>query len=177
MKYIKTKIMCVVACFVLATLLVCVGYEYFKISEFKNNIVDIESELDTEKISLNNYAYLVKTASNIKSESEKVNTFFIKKDEIVNFLDSVEKLSDVSNTLISVQSLGEKEPVGGQHILSVQVHIQGDYGDVCKAIQLLEELPYYIEIQSIKLSNIEMENGKNKKKVWQADVSFIGVML
>ncbi|MEI6480467.1 MAG: hypothetical protein WCO12_03025 [bacterium] len=177
MKYIKTKIMFGVGCFIFFALLVCVGYEYFKISEFKNNIVAIESELDTEKISLDNYTYLVKTASNIKSESEKVNTFFIKKDEIVNFLDSVEKLSSISNTIISVQSLGEKEPVGDQHILNVQVHIQGDYSDVFKAIQLLEELPYYTEIQSVKLSNVETRNEKNKKKVWQADVSFIGVML
>jgi len=178
MNYIKTKIMCGVACLFLVTLLFCSGYEYFKISEFKSDIVKLNVELGTEKSSIDSYVSLAKTASSIKDESEKINTFFIKKDEIVDFLNDIEKISNVSNASISVKSLGEKELSEDQHILNVQIHIQGSYSNVYRTMQLLENLPYYTEIQSVKLSHVEIENGaKNKDNVWQSDINFNGVIL
>lgn len=173
----KTKIILVLV--ILLTAFVCTGfvYEYILIQNMKSHTLDLQTELISEKESLDSFNSLVKTTSNIKEDSEKANKFFIKKDEIANFLDVVEGIASSTQTDVSIKSVGEKK-IQDSAVLSLNIGVTGSYKNVYYTLSLLQELPYQTEIQKIKLYVNNAETGKElKENRWSADIEMVGIML
>lgn len=173
----KTKIILVLVIFLTAT--VCAGfvYQFMLIQNMKSHTLDLQTELVSEKESLNSFNALVKTTSNIKADSEKANKFFIKKDEVANFLDVVEGIASSTQTEVSIKSVGEKK-IQDSSALSLNIGVVGSYKNVYYALSLLQELPYQTEIQKLKLSIDNGETGKIlKENTWSADIEMVGIML
>ena len=176
MSYAKTKIILVLVGLITTSLAAIFVYECISIQKTKERVLAVRAELASEKESLNSFNALVKTTSNIKADSEKAATFFIKKDEVSNFLDVVEGLASSTQTNISVKSVGEKK-IQDTAVLSLDINIVGTYKNVYYALSMLQELPYQTEIQNINLSLIKPEEGKKDQgNMWSADVQMVGIM-
>jgi hypothetical protein len=137
----------------------------------------LEQEIIIEKDSIQSFDSLIKSFSTIKTDSEKANTFFIKRDEVVNFLDSIESLASTTRTQISTQSVSEKKSTTNSNLLSVVVNARGSYSSLHYLIRILEELPYQTEIQNVRLSNNGGGEGQEQSGgSWSADITIVGVM-
>lgn len=177
MNYKVTKIICAISCLFTILVVAVVMYEYVLIKQMGESATVLESELMAEKQSIESFSALAKTATNIKADSEKANIFFIKRDDVVTFLDELESLSSTTKAHVSVQVVNEKKTSVNQPLLSVVVRVEGSYSDVYYTLRMLEELPYQTEIQNVKLTRDPVSNQKTSNvPQWSAEVNLVGVM-
>jgi hypothetical protein len=154
-----------------------VVYGFLRLEEMKSSASLLEQEVIQERDSIQAFGSLVKNFSNIKEESQKANTFFIKKDEVVNFLDNIEALASTTNTQISIQAVSDKNTAASSSLLSVGVRAHGSYSNLYYLLRILEELPYQAEIQNVRLTNQRTTNDKGEVLgSWTADITIVGVM-
>lgn len=151
------------------------GYEYMQIQTVNQNTASVETDLYTEESSLESFRQLAKTASNIKGDSDKANTFFIKREEVVNFLDVIEGVASSTGATVTVESVNDKKDKD-QAFVTVDIKIEGSYKNVYHTIRVLEQLPYQSEIESVDMG---LSGGTSKTNIpqWSADVNLIGVIL
>jgi hypothetical protein len=139
-------------------------YEYLKIEKIEQYTKNLAQETETAK----SFDSLLRASSNINGDSEKANGYFIKRDEVVNFLDAIESLGSTTNTQISIKSVDDKKNASSSSLLSVNLIASGSYSNLYYLVRLLEEFPYQLEIQKIQL----VKGVPN----WTADINIIGVM-
>lgn len=178
MKYKKTKIILFVwvVIFVLMTSLFV--FEFLKLKNTDKYTDSLEQEIAQKKESLQSFDSLIKMSSNIKADSEKINNFFIKRDEVVTFLDIVESLAPTTKTQISIRSVADKKTETGGALISININARGSYSNLHYLIRMLEELPYKTEIQNVRLSRDASIDEKGKSvNSWVADVIIVGVMI
>lgn len=178
MNYRKSKIIFGMSCIFTLVILGVVVYEYIDMNKVGVSATNLENESVTERQSLESFNALAKTASNIKADSDKANSFFIKRDEVVNFLDQIGNLSAITGANVLVKAVNEKKTSINKPILSVSVHIDGSYSNVYYALRMLEEMPYQTEIQNVRLSSVAVSEDKTTKTSvsWSAEANLVGVM-
>ena len=177
MNYKATKIRLFIWASIFTLVVVLFVSEYLKIKDTETYTNNLQQEIIQEKDSIQAFDTLVKTASNIKADSEKANTFFIKRDEVVNFLDTVESLASSTKTQITIQSVSDKSIATSSALLSVSVKVTGSYSNLNYLTRMIEELPYQTEIQSIRFSNqTSVDDKKQGVSTWSADINIVGVM-
>jgi hypothetical protein len=177
MNFKKTKIRLLVCMITFAVITSFVVYGFLKLEEMESSASLLEQEVIQEKESIQTFDSLVKNFSNIKEESQKANTFFIKKDEVVDFLNKIEGLASTTNTQISIQAVTDKNTGSSSSLLSVGVKAHGSYSNLYYLLRILEELPYQAEIQNVRLTNQRTTNDKGEVLgSWTADITIVGVM-
>jgi hypothetical protein len=174
MSYTKTKIILLIWVVVFISTTSFLVYRYLELEKIKESTSVLEQDILKEKESLLAFDSLVKTVSNIKEDSEKINTYFIKRDEVVNFLDVIESLASTTKTQISIQSVSDKNSDPNSMLLSVVVHANGSYSNLHYLIRLFEELPYQTEIQNVRL--LSQGTKDQGGSAWTLDVTIVGVM-
>lgn len=179
MRKTKLNTILIFVLIITALILSAVIYEYISMKNFGETSSSLNLELKGEQDSVNYFNELSKTAANLKDDSEKANSFFIKRDQIVDFLNLVDTIGSYTNTKISVFSVSEKKAGANQNYLLLSLNISGTYSEVYYATRFLEELPYQTEIKTLKLSrdNSVIDDKKNiKTNLWSAKVDLVGIM-
>ena len=100
---------------------------------------------------------------------------FIKEDEVDIFVDYLEKLGIPTNSEVLVK--GIEIPEKEDNIIIFKLSISGDFNQVIKTVNLLENIPYQINITQFYLNkditiNVSEENKKEEIIGWQADITF-----
>jgi len=150
---------------------------YLKVEKIKVETGVLYQQIAVDRESIEDFNLLKKTAVNIKEDSEKINTFFVKQDDVVGFLDKIESLGMTTGTQVLIQSVTDKKIATSTTLISIGVNAQGSYSNVHYFIRMLEELPYQTEIQNVNLSSkIITDEKKQSISSWSADVNIIGVM-
>jgi hypothetical protein len=150
-------------------------FEYLKLQKTEEYTQKLQQENIQETESVRSFDSLAKTVSNIKEDSEKANGYFIKREEVVNFLDTIESLGSTTKTKISIQSVNDKKNASSSSLLSVALNAKGTYSNLYYLIRMLEELPYQSEIQSIRLTN-GFSGDKKEALGWSLDIIIVGLM-
>ena len=168
MNYSRTKIMLFIwaAIFTITTSFLVFGY--LKLQKIEEYTKKLEQENAQQAESARSFESLTKTTSSIKEDSEKANSYFIKRDEVVKLLDTIEALGTTTKTQILIQSVTDKKNASSSALLVVGLRAVGSYTSLYHLIKLLEELPYQSEIQSIRIIK-----GASS---WSADISLISIM-
>ena len=172
----KTKIVLFVWLAIFIVLTSLVVFEFINLKNENESVQTLEQDIIQERDSLQAFEILVKSASNIKGDTEKANVFFIKRDEVVNFLDTIESLAFTTNTKVSIQSVNDKGETPNNKILSVEVHAQGTYSNLYYLLRMLENLPFQTEIQNVRLSKSGSSSDGKESFPWSADINIVGVM-
>lgn len=178
MNYRKTLIILFVWIVIFLATTAFVVFGFIKIEKMKTSVASIEQEIIKEKESLQAFESLIKTTSSLKTDSEKINSFYIKRDEVINFINIIESLASTTNTQLSIQTVVDKKMPTNGTLLSVDISAHGSYSNLHYLIRLLEELPYQTEIQNIKLSKGSfVDEQKQSVSSWSADINIVGIML
>jgi hypothetical protein len=174
----KTKIILLISLILFVGVTTFFVFVHIKIREVKSESVLIGQRIIENRRSVATFDSLKKNISDIEASSEKIDSFFIKKDEVVSFLDTLESLASTTNTKISIQTVSDKKVAPMGSVIVVGLNAQGSYSNIHKLIRLLEEMPYQTEIQNINLSS---ENGADNKNqaanYWSANITLLGLML
>lgn len=121
-----------------------------------------ESELhNAQAEQLDRYTYkdIIKNSA---SDREKIGKYFLKKEQIVLYIEALEDLAVQTNTTIDTT-------VSPQVVQDFELQINGTYANVSRFISLLEQLPYYSNIRSITLVKND-EIGTSTLPRWVAQI-------
>ncbi|MFA6006599.1 MAG: hypothetical protein WC764_02635 [Candidatus Paceibacterota bacterium] len=88
---------------------------------------------------------------NSLEDRSKIETHFVRKDDIVNFINNLEKLGNDNGVVANVSSLGELWQDQNSGSLAISLHVAGTFTDVYNYLLLLEETPQKLTLDDIQL--------------------------
>ncbi|MGI9118190.1 MAG: hypothetical protein ACR2IQ_01410 [Minisyncoccia bacterium] len=174
--------------------IVCVAFVYWKgVSYFLNqsqSIADGRVLVDTETKRAHDVSVLKQQVVVARSQQEKLNQFFLGKDQIAPFLGYLENIGTENSSVVSI---GSVEILKGltQNNLSITFKISGTYQQVLSTLGQIEQIPYYSKIQKVilnvapgsgggEVATIVGADGKTKQvktpktdPLWSADVNML----
>ena len=135
--------------FSVATLIMaCVGYYvlYRNIIIQAENSSKVSGDASVENEKKQDEQLLVKAHSETVTERAKLKSFFVYEDNIVEFIERVEKVGLESGTDLELSAIDTKEDHVTAHIVA-----KGSWSGVMKALVLVENLPYSLSINNVLL--------------------------
>ncbi len=98
-----------------------------------------------------------------KEERAFISDLFINKEEIVPFIEEIEKIDDYSNVELNISSIDSDDLYFKAHI-----EAEGTWHDIMHTLILIENMPYSVSINNIKLEgekDIAVDTKKTEKKL------------
>lgn len=155
-----------------ATLLILAAVIYFGIYQAANKIMETKRLVEAEKTNLekmyNSGKNLRKLAEDLKvvePQLAKLENVFIKKEEALNFITSLENISEKNGINQRINLAGaasinrgtEKNKVANETI-PIQLSSTGSFYKQMLYLVNLESLNYYINVKSLEISNSSFRN-------------------
>lgn len=132
---------------------------FFNITQEKVNdaltIIDNTKNFETQQEKL---SFTLSAIKEHEQEITKLDSYFIKEREIVDFTRQVEMLGTVSKTTIDFESLTPALGEGNTPTLDFRIKATGEFASVMHALELIENLPAKINVSSVKLARIDGSN-------------------
>ncbi len=128
---------------------------YGKINTNKEISQTEQEKWQTEETRRDSAKFLVDSIKMIAPEKSLFETHFVKKSDVVPFLDAIEKLASESNTKSEVTSV---DVAADGSSLIVGMKASGSFSSIYKLTTLLENSPYDLEFTSVNMENSSAEN-------------------
>lgn len=147
---------------ILLVVLVLGGYYFlFALIKSKNEKVSLfsqEIDLYLERESMRRTTE--KTAEELSEKIQKLDSYFLHKDEVVPFIESIESAGSKSGVVVNIASVGvigpqivESASVGGSadgkkdETLELRLDARGSWGNVVNFVSYIENLPYKVSVE------------------------------
>lgn len=159
--FIFSIFLVVISITVYLSLFLMIRAENIKISELRS---DISTVLGKEK-QLKSSQNIVEDTKDIR---EELDSYFISKDGVVDFLERIEAFGNVANVIVEVKSV-EIEPINKSKIvdyLNVIVSAEGEWSNLFYFLDLIESQPL-----SISANRMNFEEGKDGSN-WVLSLDF-----
>ncbi len=115
-----------------------------------------------------------------EASREKIKNYFIQKDAVVPFLNSIQALGEDNGLDLKIGDVTlEDAPMWEDVFESVKMKIEvvGDWSDVRRFVSLIDLLPFKVIIDQVNLEKVVAEGSSNGgKKVALADLGWKGIM-
>ena len=147
-----------------------------------NRLAEID-DLNVKLTSLHSMKDKMGTLSRIiresKADRDNLDLHFITKETTSNFIEELESLAIRSGVILKIRSLNvgkEDKQVNKPSYLKFDLRFDGSFPRVFKFLKILENLPYRIRLNMVKVARLENEDGSvskgTKGKVdWFGEVS------
>lgn len=124
-----------------------------KIKELSSSIYEKRTEMEKMYVEGQYYKKSLSTFNQIKSELEELNKIFVQKGNEIFFVTNIEEIASLHNVDQTIK-LGAQIPVESETNtpLGLQITLQGDFENLIEYLAELEQINYYINIDSIRLS-------------------------
>jgi len=155
MKYNKkTKIIFAVVLalnFILAGLYV---YAFYEAKEKNKKVAIASRELEKQLNKEGDIGLVAKTVKETEIQRSKIDTYFIMRDDIVDFTQKVESLGGTSNTELAITGLNTQG-----NTLSFELESKGSFVDIVHLISLIENLPFKLDINKSYINKVSGDGG------------------
>ncbi len=127
------------------------GYWYVYKSVIINgqNKAALIREIEIDKDNKKNEEFLTELNKATESDRAKLSTYFITEDDVLGFITSIESIEKTSSTTVVISSISNDR--SNNHI-KANIDIKGGWINIRKALSLIENLPYSINIDSMNLN-------------------------
>ncbi len=157
MKLSNTQIRTIVATLGVVVFLGAYSTLFIVIKNKNNHISALKNQVDLEIRKDQRLNSVKQLMSDLNIELKKIDTYFISKNGVVNFLEKLESLGSVSNTYISVNSVSVNENKNNNlpyEFLRVEFSSRGSWNSIVKLISLVETLHFGVTIERIQLERL-----------------------
>lgn len=99
-----------------------------------------------------------------ESDREKLNSYFVSREGIVDFLEVIEGLEQYTGAEVSIKTIGENDTGEFENIEQLELNLtaEGSWEAVYHFFVLLESLPYRIDMSRVQFNNIsKRERGED----------------
>jgi len=117
-----------------------------------------------------------------QEDRSRVDKYVVSEDKIVNFIETIEKigsdsLADVEMSSINVEKANSKDKKNNGYI-NAHLNVRGSWSSVMRALILIENLPYNVDIGHINLvysgaSDIDKNNAKVNEWTLSLDIKVL----
>lgn len=161
------------------------GYFYFRsiIKDTVHSSADAMAEIASEQLSRSNMFALKKAMSETETDREMLQSYFVKEDDVVKFIELIEGLGKKTNTIVQITQAQASQDPKKASTLFISLSSSGTFADVTHFLVLLENLPHDMSVNKVLLSVettpeqtvVDQKTGKiiSSKpgtKSWTADV-------
>ena len=107
-----------------------------------------------------------------KDDRERLNSYFVGKEGIVDFLELVEGLEQYTGAEVSIKTIGENDTGEFENVEQLELNLtaEGSWGAVYHFFVLLESLPYRIDMSRVQFNSIskrERESEEDTSNKWR----------
>ncbi len=130
-------------------LLVSFGYWYVYgvIVKQAENYSSAQQQIELEKGRAQREQELAKTYNDTLNDRMRLPVLIISDDKVVNFIEAIESITNLSSADVALSSI-----INANSHLKGVVEIKGTWANVMKALILIENLPYSISFDTLKMS-------------------------
>lgn len=161
------------------------GYFYFHsiLKDTAQSTTDAMTEIANEQLSQSNIFALKKTIKETEADRDTLQSYFVKEDEVVVFIESIESLGKKTNTTVQITQAQASQDPKKPSTLFISLSSSGTFSDVTHFLVLLENLPHDISVDKVLMSVqttpeqviVDSKTGKivsskSGTKSWTADV-------
>lgn len=153
-------------------------FDIFAITTTNNQIdkiIEIKKEIITESATARNLSDTKKKISELMIIDERINSILIQEDKIVNFISMVEQQSEELGVSIRIQKVDFNgfDDVNNKQLgeLEMNFQVDGTWQQVTNFLNVVESLPYVVNIESLRLSTANIEGVVG----WTANFVLIGL--
>ncbi len=148
-----------------ALLLSAVGsayvWSFLEVRSIVENVATISAKAELWASSNENAQVVRRSVREIQAQREVLDTYFIKEDEIVSFLDDIEEIGDHARLPIEVIAVESGIPIDKDGLirpLSISLRVSGELEDIFYALAMLEAMPRAVSVDGVGLTQ-EREEG------------------
>lgn len=127
------------------------GYWY----AYKSVILNAQSkaslirEIEIDNDNRKNEEFLTELSKVTEQDRAKLSTYFISENDVLSFITSIESVEKISSTTVIISSISNDN--SNNHIRA-NIDIRGGWINIRKALSMIENLPYSINIDSMNLN-------------------------
>jgi hypothetical protein len=115
------------------------------------------------------------------AERALLKSFFIPKDETVEFIEAVESIGPQSGAELVLSSI-DADPLTGAvpgtyGLMKAHVEAQGSWVAVSKALMLAERLPYKVLVDNVRLDMSAASSAAKGTRVWRVSFDIYGTLI
>lgn len=151
--------------------LIVFGASFYLFASIKNidknvsaRLIQIESAADTEE-SLRSIKNLM---NDTKKEREQIAGFFVQPNGTVDFIETVESLGGIAGIKLETESVGvealKNKTASSTELFRLSLRTEGSWGGTMHLLSLLENMPYKISFESVKLEKISAGSISSREK-------------
>lgn len=146
------------------------GYMYYMINVAREKTVKAQSLINSSKAVKERENSFLNTYEKTVSKWSKIQGFFVESNKVVNFIESIELLSQQSGGKVTISSIEadnlENASAGKEGTIRMKITAQGSWESVMRALKLAELLPYKISVNNVQASSFNSDqNNDDKSKV------------
>lgn len=144
------------------------GYFFllFKASSEKKVIIELRKTTLQNKKIWEEEKFLADMLDRLKKEKDIINSVFLKEDEIIRLIKSLESIGDNLGVVLKIISIS---PSTGKELKpKVSFIANGSFEQLFRYIYMLENIPYLVTMDKVSLQNTKEEISKKENYNWQA---------
>ncbi len=172
------------------SVILVVGYIFVfgQIMDKNKNVSSMLNDAEVQNSVNNGQQSLQDILANTKDDRDKIGAIVLSDDKVVNFIEAVEALGDVTHTHVTTSSVNVNEGgAANTGLLTMQVTVGGAWQNIMQFTSLIENMPYKISINAmdVKVGNanadtsVDTTTTKDKKPAvvvrsapqWQANLT------
>jgi len=120
------------------------GTFFYMIIIKQKNVSSLSQELSTESKKEQRYRSLRRILADTVTDREKLNSYFVAPEKIVDFIEEIEALGTHTGAIVSFQAVNVKDTM-----LDLQFETEGNFSDTAYFLALLESLPIKLSFERL----------------------------
>ncbi len=169
MKKLFTTKKVLIGAFVFAlTSLSAYVFLFLSVKESNQNISSLQNQISIEVGKQSREGSTKNLLANTEESRKMLSTYFVNKEEIVEFIESIEDLAKKSGASLRLNSVGEEDEIVGRNqvsVLVISLQADGSWAAVHSLLASLESIPYKIHFREVSLE-------VSDSKVWTGKFEF-----
>lgn len=154
-----------IACSVLVAVFVGQGFWYSVIAKKSSAVAVLQSKINEKSEATSRIASSRAELAKIADDEVTVRSYFVSENDIVSFIDDLQKNGLSQGTLVKVLSVSA-DGTNARPTLSLAVTVTGTFDAVMRTIGSIEYAPYDLSISKLSVM-------KSDKKTWLANLELI----
>ncbi len=144
---------------------------YFYINNKETNTVEIAVQIEQLKKQNNQMHNLIAMVRDTEEGRERISSFFVDSDRIIEFLETIESLGDNAGVEINVRSINENNTdTEDVKELELNVDFVGSWAEVHHFLILLESIPVKMVVERLTFN--ELSENEEGEETWRGNVFF-----
>lgn len=106
-----------------------------------------------------------------KEVREKLDSYFLGSGNVVSFIESIENISSITGTKISVNSVSVEQATQGKQFeyVILNASASGSFSSLYWLLSIIEEMPLKIEVTKVVFEEMPSGEKKPKEKDWRLE--------